>query len=300
MPASRRWTLWLAVTLTACGAPRRLPDYSELLLAGVEPAEEAERVIAYLGHAELRLVERVEVGGVIALGFHRARDEHRAVRVVTPAGVSLSLDSHAEDGVTASAGPIVLDRARSGRDLDGDGHLDIVVARSEPHRTCMLVIDVHEDGRLAPLRVDAIDLPPDVCLEELEDLTGDGTTEALVGIYAPELARRRAPRAPLPLERDEAGVYRRTPPAVAFLEERTARIDAALARARRAEDHDECLTLSVERALLLTAAGQSVERQLAAFDEAIAATVWPEAMSPELDRARAVLSRGVSIRGSLP
>jgi hypothetical protein len=285
------------LTLSSCGAPRRLPDYSELLLAGVVPEDEAARVIAYLEPAGLRLAARVEVGGAIALGFHRERDDHWAIRVVTPDGVSLSLDSHAEDGVTPSAGPIAIDVARSGHDLDGDHRLDIVVSRTEPHRTCMLLIEVGSDARIEPLRVDAADLPPDVCLESLEDLTGDGTIEAVVGVYAPELALDRWPRAPLPLERDEAGVYRRTPPAVAFLETRAAFIDAALARARSAEDHVECLTLAVERALLLTAAGQSIERQLAAFDDAVGSIVWPEAMSAELDRMRASLERGVRTSG---
>jgi len=290
---------WLALTvmLAGCGPARGLPDYSELLLAGVVPEEEAERVTAYLERAELRLVARVDVGGAIALGFHRERDHHRAIRVITPDGVSLSLESHPDDGVTPSAGPIELDLDRSGHDLDGDHRLDIVVNRTEPHRTCMLVIEVTEDGHLEPLRVDAIDLPPDVCLEALEDLTGDGTMEAIVGTYAPDLALTRWPRAPMPLERDEAGVYRRTPPAVAFLETRTAHIDAALAAARRAEDHPECLTLAIERALLLTAAGQSIERQLTAFDEAIGSTVWPEGMAAELDRTRALLARGVRLAG---
>ena len=284
------------VSLAGCGQARGLPDYSELLRAGVVPEDEAERVIAYLAPAELRLVARVEVGGAIALGFHRARDDHRAIRVVTPDGVSLSLDSH--DGVTPSAGPIELDLDRSGHDLDGDHRLDIVVNRAEPHRTCMLVIEVGEDARLEPLRVDAEDLPPDVCLESLEDLNGDGTIEAVVGVYAPELALSRWPRAPLPLERDEAGVYRRTPPAIAFLETHAASIDAALAVARRADDPRECLTLAIERALLLTAAGQSIERQLAAFDEAVGSTVWPEAMSVDLDRTRAALARGVRPSGA--
>ncbi len=294
----RRACALLTLSLLGCGAPRRLPDYSELLQAGVVPEEEAQRVIAYLEPAGLRVVARVEVGGAIALGFHRARDDHRAIRVVTRDGVSLSLDSHAEDGVTPSAGAVELDVDRSGHDLDGDHQLDIVVTRAEPHRTCLLVIDVSEDARLTPLRVDATDLPPGVCLEALEDLTGDGTVEALVGIYAPELAQHRWPRAPLPLERDEAGVYRRTPPAVSFLEGAAAAIDVALARARHAEDPTECLTLAIERALLLTAAGQSVERQLAVFDDAVGSTVWPEAMTAEVERARAAIARGLHPTGA--
>ena len=295
MPSLARalsFLLALASFEAGCGAARELPDYSELLVAGVEPPAEAERVIAFLGHAEFELVERVEAGPVIALGFFRARDEHRAVRVVTRRGVSVVLDSHAEDGITVSAGSIELDAARSGGDLDADGRTDVLVVRREAHRTCLLVLEVDDEGEVTPLTVDARDLDPSVCLESLRDVNGDGVPEALVAVYAHRLARTRLPRAELPLERDEAGIYRRTPPAVSFLTAEGSRIDAALALARRERDPEACLTLAVERALLVFAAGRPLEGQLEAFDGSIASTVWPERFSPILAATRGAIASG--------
>lgn len=276
--------------LLACGGPARtLPDYSELLHAGVVPTDEAERVVAFLGRAEFELSSRAEVGPVIALGFLRARDGHRAVRVVTPEGVALALDSHAEDGVTPSAGAIQIDEASSGTDLDADGHPDILVVREEPLRRCLLVIEVAEDGAVAPLRVDATDLDPSVCLESLRDVDGDGAPEAIVALYR-DVGTARTARAELPLERDEAGLYRRTPPAVAFLSTETSRLDAALVAARNAGDAEECLTLAVERALLFLGAGRNTTAQVQAFDDATASTVWPEGYGERLSEVRRAIA----------
>lgn len=282
----------LASLEVGCGVARTLPDYDELLVAGVDPPAEAERVIAFLARAEFELVERVEAGPVIALGFRRARDEHRAVRVVTRRGVSVVLDSHAEDGITVSAGAIELDAARSGGDLDADGRTDLLVVRPEAHRTCLLILEVDDEGEVAPLTVDARDLDPSVCLESLRDVNGDGVPEALVALYAHGLARTRLPRAELPLERDEAGIYRRTPPAVSFLEAEVRRIDGALVLARQAEDPEACFTLAVERALLAFAAGRALDAQLEAFDRSIASTVWPERFSPILAETRRAIANG--------
>jgi len=288
--------LALAVTLAACGAPvRGLPDYSEYLLAGVEPREEAERVAAHLARAGFEEAARAEVGGVIALAMVRPADRLHAVRIITPRGVTVAIEAAPEptgpDTAAAMRGTLVLD-PRSGSDLDGDGRSDLLVVRSEPARSCWLVLAVTNAREVEPLGVDTSDLDRDLCLEDLRDVNDDGTVEAIVGVRATSLARTRVPRAELPLERDEAGTYRRVPPAVSFLSRETARLDAALAAARAEGDAEACYTLAIERALLLRAAGRSVEAQLSAFDEAVAATVWTEGLGEALDAARLAIASG--------
>ncbi len=274
---------------------RGLPDDSEYLVAGVEPREEAERVAAHLARAGFEETARAEVGGVIAVAMVRPTDRLHVLRVITPRGVTVALEAapEASSAETAAAmrGRLAID-PRSGADLDGDGRVDLLVVRSEPTRSCWLLLAVTEAREVEALGVDTSDLDAGLCLEDLRDVNDDGTIEAIVGVRAPSLARTRIPRAELPLERDEAGTYRRVPPAVAFLSRETARLDAALARARAEGDAEACYTLAVERALVLHAAGRSVEAQLAAFDEAVAATVWPEGLGGALDGARLAIAAG--------
>jgi hypothetical protein len=288
--------LALALTLAACGGPARgLPDYSELLLAGVEPSEEAERVAAHLARAGFEEAARAEVGGVIALLMVRPADGLHAVRIVTPRGVTVALEAAPEatgpDTVAAMRGTLTLD-PRSGEDLDRDGRNDLLVVRSEPGRSCWLLLAVTGAREVEALGVDPSDLDAGLCLEDLRDVNDDGTIEAIVAVRAPSLARTRMPRAELPLERDEAGTYRRVPPAVSFLAGETARLDAALAQARAEGNAEACYTLAIERALLLRAAGRSLEAQLGAFDDAVAETVWPEAFTSALDAARSTIAGG--------
>lgn len=288
---TRSLALTLVALAAACGGPSRgLPDYAEYLQAGVVPTEEAERVIAFLGRSDLVLVDRIEVGPAIALGFARESDGARAVRVVTPTGVSFGLESSPVSVREPYRGDVVID-PRSGGDLDADGRPDVVVARVEPHRSCLLVIGVAPEGELQVLEVDARDLDGGTCLEALRDVDGDGRMEAIVALYgSPPGAGARSPRAELPLERDEAGVYRRAPPSVAFLATEAARIDGELARARAASAPDEVLVLAVERAFVLFAAGRAMEEQVAAFDDAVSTTVWPEGYRARIETTRAAIA----------
>jgi hypothetical protein len=282
----------VVVLVGACGGHgSMLPDYSELLAAGVEPAEEAARTLGTLERAGFVLDERAEGEGFAALGCVRASDGHRAVRVVTTRGVAFALDSGALD-LGGPAGEVHLDIERSGRDVDGDGRRDVVVARREPSRTCLLVLALSGDGGLDALRVDARGLDPDACLEGFEDVDARPGAEAIVRVRAPELARARIPTADIPLERDEAGVYGLRPPPVAYLAAVRERLAASASAARVRLDQEEAYTLAVEAALVARAAGEVRERELAAFDEAVVSVVWSEAMAEAVRGARAHIARG--------
>ncbi len=278
--------------LGAC-TPRAslLPDYSELLAAGVDPAVEADVVIATLSRAGYALDERADGAGFVALGFVRAEAGHRAIRVVTSRGVAFALDSGPLDpgGVP---GDVHVEVSRSGTDVDGEGRADVVVSRREPGRSCLLVLSLTDDGGLDALRVDAAGLEPDACLEAFEDVDGREGAEAIVRVRAPALMRARMPTADVPLERDEAGVYGLRPPPVAHLARVRARLAEDLETARRQLDEEAAYTLAVEAALVARAAGESLALQLAAFDAAIAPVVWSEVMAEAVRAARGYVARG--------
>lgn len=281
-----------AACLSAC-APRSslLPDYSELLAAGVEPTEEADAVIAALSRAGYALDERADGEGFVALGFARADEGHRAVRVVTRRGVAFALDSGTLDP-GGPPGDVHVEALPIGTDVDGDGRADVVVSRREARRSCLLVLALTEDGGLDALRVDAAGLEPDACLEAFEDVDGRAGAEAIVRVRAPGLRRARTPTADVPLERDEAGVYGLRPPPVAYLARVRQRLSAALDAARARLDEEEAYTLAVEAALVSRAAGEAPALQLAAFDAAVSTIVWSEAMAEAVRAARAYVVRG--------
>lgn len=289
--------LLLGVLLASCASARpALPDYSEYLVAGVDPPHEADRVVAHLARAGFVEAARAEVSGVVALAFLREADQLYAVRVVGHRGVTIALEASpgtaSAEAAAAMRGTLALD-PRSGGDLDGNGTLDVLVVRREAERTCWLVLGVTDEGEAEPLVVDAADLDDDVCIEDLRDVNDDGTIEVIVGVWAEGLARSTTPRAELPLERDESGTYRRVPPAVAFVTAETQQSDAALAACRAATDAERCYTLAVERALFQRVLGRSVEAQVAAFDEATTGTVWPEELVEPLTEARSRIALGL-------
>lgn len=280
----------LASIVGCAGRGSLLPDYSEMLAAGVEPHAEAAVVEAHLGEAGYVCDERAERETFVALGFVRASDGHRAVRVVTSRGVAFALDSGAM-AIGAPPGDVHLDAERSGTDVDGDERPDVVITRSEPDRQCWLVLALTEDGGLDALRVDADGLDADACLEGFTDVDGHGTEEAIVRTRSRRLQRTRVPTADVPLERDEAGIYHRRPPPVAFLAAVRARLTAAITEARVQHAEEELYTLAVETALVSRAAGESLATTLAAFDEVVTTVVWSPALAEAVRSAREHIAR---------
>jgi hypothetical protein len=182
----------------------------------------------------------------------------------------------------------------SGTDVDGDGTLDVILVREESDRRCMLVVHLGEDGAASPLSLDAEGLAPDACLEALRDVDGNGEPEAIVRVRAYGLARSGVPTVDLPLERDEAGVYRAVNPAARFVADERRERETRLMRARAAPAPEDAYTIAVELALLVHVIGETPERQLEAFDEALTGIVVTEDLVTAVHRARGLIAAGTA------
>lgn len=284
--------LALVALFAGCGAARpALPESDELLFVGVDPQVEATALIDGLAQDGYRQTQRVEGTGWVAFAMTR-EDGASVARLVTRRGVVVALDESPSPLAHTRGLLDVEPSPPSGTDVDGDGTIDVVLARAETDRRCLLLVHLGEDGAASPLAIDPEGLAADACLEAFRDVDGNSDPEAIVRVRAYGLARSGIPTADLPLERDEAGVYRAVGPAARFVADERRTREARLMRARAAPAPEEVYTLAVELALLVHVSGETAERQLEAFDAALTGVVLTEELVVAVHRARGLIAAG--------
>jgi hypothetical protein len=287
---SRWWAPFLV--LVACGGPPHVDrDPADYLAVGVDPAEEARTLSETLADDGYRVTRTVDEDGWSAFAMTRT-DGASLARLVTRRGVVVALD---ETPMPLSPPRGVLDvepSPPSGTDLDRDGTPDVVLARQERDRRCLMVVGVDDDGGARPLVVDTANLAVDVCLEEVRDVDGNEAPEAIVRVRARALARGVVPAADLPLERDADGVYRRVDPAERFVAVERAAREARLAAARSVPDAEAAYTAAVELALVAFVAGDAPDAQVAAFDDAMNGIVLDVDLLTAVHFARGEIAAG--------
>lgn len=281
----------LALLAAACGATRVERDPTDYLAVGVDPAAEARTLEEALAGEGYRPSSEGAGEGWQAFAMTRA-DGSSVARLLTRRGVVVALDEAPTPLAPARGVLRVLPSPPSGSDLDLDGTTDVVLAREERERTCLLVIGVDDDGGARPLVVDTSNLAADLCLEAVEDVDGNHTPEAIVRVRAHALARATIPTADLPLERDATGVYRRVDAAERFVADQRGERQARLARARAMPDAEVAYALAVELALVSFVAGEAPDVQLAAFDAAIEGVVLDVDLLTAVHFARGEIAAG--------
>lgn len=282
----------LAALAPACGGPARVVrDPTDYLAVGVDPALEASTLRAQLAESGYRLAS--EGAGEDWAAFAMTRpDGASLVRLVTRRGVVVALDE-TPSALAHARGVLAIEPSPpSGTDVDGDGTPDVVLSRTEATRRCWMVVGVDEDGGARPLLVDTANLDVDVCLEDVRDVDGNATPEAIVRLRAPALARQTIPAADLPLERDATGEYRRVDPPERFVADERAVRMARLRAARAVPDAESVYTTAVELALVGFAAGDAPDVQLAAFDDAMSGIVLDVDLLTAVHYARGQIAAG--------
>jgi hypothetical protein len=296
-PAMHSRYLVLAVQVPAllalgCGASRpAVPEAEERLFIGVDPQAEATALTDGLAQDGYGRTHRVEGEGWVAVAMSR-EDGASVVRLVTTRGVVVALEE-GPSPLGHTRGVLDVEPAPpSGTDVDGDGTLDVVIARTESDRRCLLIVHLGEDGAASPLSLDPAGLAADACLEGLRDVDGNSGPEAIVRVRAHGLGRASVPTVDLPLERDEAGIYRAVDPAARFIADERRSREARLMLARAAPAPEDVYTLAVELALLVHVSGETPERQLEAFDAALTGVVLTEELVIAVHRARGLIAAG--------
>jgi hypothetical protein len=274
---------------TACGGAHVETDPTDYLAVGVDPATEAQSLEAALSASGMRVTREVRGENWFAFAMTRA-DGASLARVVTHRGVVVALDESAS--ALAPARGVLDVRDAPPRDVDGDGTVDVVLVRTESDRTCEMIVGVDADGATHALVVDASTLPADACIEDVRDVDGSATPEAIVRVRAHALARGVVPTADLPLERDATGVYRRVDPAERFVASERSFRATRLAAARAVPDAGGVYTLAIELALVSYVAGEAPDAQLAAFDDAIAGVVLDVDQLQAVHDARIAIAAG--------
>jgi len=166
---------FIVVLLASC-APSNPPfDPLDYLAAGVDPAEEADRVALQLGRAGFVVDRRLEGGGAVALAARRRRDGASAVRVVTRRGVVVALDAPdvRHPGRLAVRLPEAARFER--RELDGYVELPVEVVSDV---VCTAVVVVDAGGFVRELTRDENPHPNEGCYPE-EPETEDDEEPAL-------------------------------------------------------------------------------------------------------------------------
>ena len=284
--------LLAVVPLVACGGSEPEPDPSwRFLEVGVEPRAEADELQGSLERSGWSLERRVDGETFVAQTFVDPETGQSSARVVTKRGIVLAIDVPPAE----AAQPIrVLAPPGGDNDLDGDGNEEVVLARHDPvyDRTCLGMMRViRSEGFLHPVPEELDGLGGAPCLEELEDLDGDGVLEGIAVLRLPELSRGAVPSVPVLLELRDGG-WRPSHGHPGFWERERARLAEETAAARTARDVDRAYVLAVEGAALERAAGGSRRAQVVAFDDALGGFVLTRGQADAIARARAFIAGG--------
>lgn len=260
---------------------------------GVDPADEAGRVVRTLEAAGYQVTERTDAREFVALVLERA-DGRRAVRVISSRGVVVALDSHEPDGVRLRHGNVGLIHfdADRGHDVDGDGRPELVLTSGDDEPPCMTIVRIGADGRAMIASVQAEVLAPGACPTGLEDVDGDGVREVLVELRWPQLSLdEQVPAVRAPLLYEEGAWRAAGMPPVYEQRERAWR-EAALEEARRAPDVPRSLRLAVELAALAHLSEAPLAAQVERFDRALDELTLTAAQAESVARIRDVIRRG--------
>lgn len=278
--------------LAACGGgTTAAPDPTDYLQVGVDPQEEAQTLARSLETEGFRVTATADGDGWSAFAMTRT-DGASLARVVTRHGVAAAVDEPTS-ALTQARGVLALEGSPpTATDVDGDGRVDVVIARIERDRRCWLVLGIDEEGGARPLLFDEADVPAGLCLEAIRDVDGTASPEAIVRVRAHGLARAETPTADLPLIRDAQGVFRRGEAPTRFVADERAARTARVARARALPDAEAVYDAAVELALIAWVAAESPEAQLAAFDEAMTGVVLDVDQMTAVHHARDVIAAG--------
>lgn len=244
-----RFTVAIALSLAAC--VHEVPEQPfSLAPLEVDPVVEAAEVERMLTRAGFTVRVRIAGRGYVALFADRATDPASAVRVVTKLGTMLGVD--APDHASPLRTRVALLEEASGRDLDGDGTPEVLIALDDDNLgRCIAIARVLEDGRVFEVPLATSDLGPNACAEEARDVLGDARPELLVRQRAPREGRGRVPRILVPfVGRDGLFSQADTRAARGFYESELEARTLALAVAEQAEDADEVSALRAERTML--------------------------------------------------
>lgn len=175
--------------LAACAAPEApVQDPLDYLRVGVNPEAEVDAIIADLERHGYVLGRKVVEDRYAAFGATRGPDS--TVRVVTARGPSFAAqtpDVRAPRRVRLSLAP------EPRPDFNGDGVPDIVIASREVERTCLVWLQVPDDGFVTPVfQPDPAwgDLP---CVVDLDPVARRVLLEVTVPASASATARVIAP-----------------------------------------------------------------------------------------------------------
>lgn len=192
------------------------------------------------------------------------------VRIVTERGVALAIDAPEQHGRTRVG---LLDGFPA--NLDRDAHEEVLVFADDPalDRRCVAIVRIVE-GVAREVRLELDALHGDACIEDMADVDGDGSAEALVVVRFTELSLGSAPRVVVPFGGPEWS--RIDVPEV--------RARERAARTRAWETWDEAYRAAVELAAL--AEGDPSE----AFDVAVADWEMTPAREAQCTQAREVIA----------
>lgn len=270
-PSHRVATLVSGVLLASCRERAQVYDPLEFLSVGVEPIAEAEREEQALVAHGFTVTERVDGRTFVALGAVARRTQATAVRIITTRGIAMGIDTPLIDRPTWQS--VRLLEGESGRDLDGDGEIEVVVRIDDSLRPapCLVVVRVRERGDAFEVPIDARAFGDRACPEETTDVERDGTIELVVG-YRPYVVRDASiPTMPVVFA-GHSGAYE--PASAATMQTHADRVVPQRIEARnhaRAErDAREVVRLSLEIAWLDGKRGLGIDARRAAFAEAIA------------------------------
>lgn len=276
----------LLLLLAGCARDSaREVDPIEFLRVGVDPETEAGDLERHFAERGARVRARVSGPGFRALSFEGPGDTS-AVRVVTEQGVAAALDGPRLPDIAHVSLP---EGEPSGRDLDGDGRPEIVVAVRAPgaRQACLGLLRVLRTGAVREVGVDPGEALPGTCVERLGDVGGAPGPEALLVERYDRSWTGSPGEVLLPL----VGRSGRWGPALAsaydaFWEEAVTRRKKRLELAETREQPSRVLTLAVELAAIARLRKQDVVVQVKAFDEALDGVVLPEAHAEVADCLR--------------
>lgn len=175
------WTIVIAALITGCHRDEPPYDPLDYLAVGVELNAEAvaeERALRQRGFA---IVSRVDGRGFVALGARSPRGGGSSVRILTSRGIAMGVDAPVREHPTWRS-VALLERA-SGRDLDGDEDVEVLVSVDDSMRPapCLVVVRIRERGDAFEVPLDARAYGPRACPEDVVDLHRDGHVQLLVG-----------------------------------------------------------------------------------------------------------------------